>query len=1399
MIGLPLRNQQEFTGLLQQIYDPASTHFHHYLTPGQIAELFGPTPEDYQAVVAFAQANGLLVLRTHSDRTLLDVSGSVTDIEKALHVTMRVYQHPTEHRTFFAPDVDPSLDLSTRLLAISGLNNCALPRPGGSQGTPASKAANALVGGGSGPGGAYWGTNFRSAYVPGVSLTGTGQVVGLLELDGYYTNDIASYQRQAGVPSVPVTNVLVDGFSGSPDGNSSWVGEVSLDIEMTISMAPGLSAVMVYESANCCYYWVDILKRMQEDNVAKQLSCSWLFDYDDPLADPIYQEMAAQGQSFFQCSGDYLAFYNGVEQWTDDANVTLVGGTSLTMSGSGGAWASETAWNNGDGINGSGGGISASYLGNVPIPTWQQGVSMTANHGSTTKRNVPDVAMVAYDAWVIWDNGSGGWWWGTSIAAPLWAGFTALLNQQAALNGQPSVGFLNPAIYAIGGGPTYSNCFHDITTGNNTNSNSSGQFFAVSGYDLCTGWGSPNGTNLINVLASCNEVITTFGSPAGAGTISGGGLVACGSNVSVCASPTSCYAFENWTDQNSNVVSTSACYTFEATTNRILAANFSQIAYTVATSSSPSADGSTSGGGLVACGSNVTVCASPAACYAFENWTDQNSNVVSTSTCYTFEVTTNRTLVANFGPTPSYTVDTVSSPTAGGSTSGGGTEPCGSNVTVCATANPCYSFVNWTVNGNVLSSLACYSFTPTNNTTLAANFSALGSYTITTSNSPSGDGSTTGSGSYNCGSNVTVCATANSCYSFVNWTENGSPVSALPCFSFTATSNETLVANFAANSLPTGSLTNLWSFTNGPDGANPQAGLIQGSDSNFYGTTYGTGSGPSANGTVFRISPSGSLTNLWEFTGGNDGANPSSGLVQGSDSKFYGTTAWGGANGLGTVFRISPSGSLTNLWEFTGGNDGASPQSGLVQGSDSNFYGTASYGGASGNGTVFRINPGGSLSNLWSFTGGNDGANPMAGLLQGGDGNFYGTTYGSGSGPSPNGTVFRISPSGSLTNLWSFTGGNDGSYPWAALVQGSDSNFYGTASYGGAYGAGIVFRISAGGSLTNLWSFTGGTDGATPQAGLVLGSDSNFYGTTSSGGASGSGTIFRISPSGNLTNLWSFTDCADGANPMAGLVQGSDSNLYGTTYGSGNGPSSYGTVFKLSVSSALPPVAMFTANPTNGMAPLAVIFTDASSNSPTSWTWTDTYGDMSTNENPAFTYANPGAYAVQLIACNAGGCGTNSAVINVYSPFAWWQLNYFGSTNDSFNTSPQGDYTGTGMSNSNRFMAGFNPLNPAAYLHIISVAASNTNVMVTYLGASGDTNYEPGVQSRTNVLEFTAGIATGDYTNGSWTQVPGQTNILGVGLGVNGGTGLGTVTNMTDSDGATNSPSRYYRVRVLLP
>ena len=224
------------------------------------------------------------------------------------------------------------------------------------------------------------------------------------------------------------------------------------------------------------------------------------------------------------------------------------------------------------------------------------------------------------------------------------------------------------------------------------------------------------------------------------------------------------------------------------------------------------------------------------------------------------------------------------------------------------------------------------------------------------------------------------------------------------------------------------------------------------------------------------------------------------------------------------------------------------------------------------------------------------------------------------------------------------------------------------------------------------------------------------------------------------------------------------------------------------------PVASFTAGPTNGAAALNVSFTDNSSGSITGWAWTFGDGNTSTNQSPSDIYVNPGAYTVQEIVSGAGGFGTNTAtkLISVYDPFAWWQLQYFGSTNNNPNTAPGGDYTGTGMSNTNKFLAGFNPANPAAYLHILSITNANgTDINVIYLGANGDSTWTPGIASRTNVLEFTAGLSDGSYSSNFVSA--NVTNILG------GGTGTGIVTNMLDVGGATNTPSRYYRVRVLVP
>jgi uncharacterized repeat protein (TIGR03803 family) len=400
----------------------------------------------------------------------------------------------------------------------------------------------------------------------------------------------------------------------------------------------------------------------------------------------------------------------------------------------------------------------------------------------------------------------------------------------------------------------------------------------------------------------------------------------------------------------------------------------------------------------------------------------------------------------------------------------------------------------------------------------------------------------------------------------------------------------------AAIALPAQTFTTLVNF-NSADGANPfAAGLVQGTDGNLYGVTGGGGANDTCVGgcgTVFKITPSGTLTTLYSFDGG-DGASPV-GLAQGADGAFYGTTSSGGAlnnecNGTtcGTVFRITPSGTLTTLHSFDG-TDGNEPLAGLVLGTDGNFYGTTYIGGLGGCeggcGTVFKITPGGTLTSLYSFRKG-DGYSPFTGLVQGTDGDLYGTTlYG---GTSDNcrhftgcGTVFRITPGGTLMKLYTFCSQSncmDGQFPEGELIQGADGNVYGTTTGGGANdtcmdGCGTVFKITPSGTLTTLHSFDG-TDGAVPlAAGLVLGTDGNYYGTTFDGGAGdceeGCGTVFKLTPSGTLTTLHSFNvNGEDGSQPAAALFQGTDGYFYGTTDlgGTGNAcQSGCGTIFSLSV------------------------------------------------------------------------------------------------------------------------------------------------------------------------------------------------------------------------------------------
>ena len=519
-IGLPLRNQPALTNLLRQLYDPASPLYHQYLTPEQFTASFGPEEKDYQALRRFAQSHGLTVAGTHPNRMLLDVTGSVADVEEALHVHLGIYPHPTEPRNFYAPDAEPALDLEVPVLAVAGLSDFARPHPSSLHAQPAAPNPNI----GSEPGGYYIGLDFRAAYAPGVTLNGAGQSVGLVEFDTYYATDISKYLALPGgglaSTSVALTNVVIDGPLSSPGQDNV---EVVLDIDMAISMAPGLSSIIVYEAPNSgsTAPGDDLFNRMATDNLARQISCSW-YDFGDATIHQVLQEFAAQGQTFFIASGDLGAFVNSQNPMyspTDDPYATSVGGTTLSTTGPQGAWAKETTWNwfnTSTGTNGSGGGISPNYA----IPSWQQGVSMAANNGSTTARNIPDVAMAADQLYVIANNGKGTRVAGTSAAAPLWAGFMALVNQQNVAVGSPPAGFFNPALYALCEGTNYANCFNDITTGNNTNHYSPNLYFAVPGYDLCTGWGTPTGSNLINALTTPADVllITPLNGFAASGT-----------------------------------------------------------------------------------------------------------------------------------------------------------------------------------------------------------------------------------------------------------------------------------------------------------------------------------------------------------------------------------------------------------------------------------------------------------------------------------------------------------------------------------------------------------------------------------------------------------------------------------------------------------------------------------------------------------------------------------------------------------------------------------------------------------------------------------------------------------------------------------------------------------------
>ena len=500
ILTLPLRDQAELESFIQSVSDPSSPSFHHYLTVAEFASRFGPSQEDYDTVANFAKTNGLEVIGISTNRLNVDVEGSVSKIENAFHLRMSIYQHPTESRTFYAPDQEPTPDLAVRLWHVSGLDNFSTPQPSLSKRPPEQPNSSPSAASGSGPSASFLGSDMRAAYYGSAALTGSGQSVGLLEFRGADLADLNTYFQNTGqTNNVPITLLSTDGTSTSCLYSSGCDDtEQILDMTQALGLAPGLSNLVMYVGSSDA----SLLNAMATtEPLSAQLSISWSWTPADPTTDdPYFFEFAAQGQSVFVATGDSGAWSSPTTSVfpADDPYVTSVGGTDLQTGSAAGPWSSESAWVDG------GGGISPDFF---PIPSWQTTAVNACPLCSTAYRNGPDVAANANWTFYVCANQTtctANYWGGTSFAAPMWAGYLALANEQGVAQGNGTIGLLNPALYALAEESSYLTDFHDITNGSNG-------YAASSGYDLATGLGSPNGTALINALTLVPNFAIFFG------------------------------------------------------------------------------------------------------------------------------------------------------------------------------------------------------------------------------------------------------------------------------------------------------------------------------------------------------------------------------------------------------------------------------------------------------------------------------------------------------------------------------------------------------------------------------------------------------------------------------------------------------------------------------------------------------------------------------------------------------------------------------------------------------------------------------------------------------------------------------------------------------------------------
>jgi kumamolisin len=480
-VMLSLNNQVDLDQELADIYNPSSPNYHHFLSPEEFRAKYSPTEAQVSLVKTYLASQGITVTSVNDNRTLIHSNANVATINNALHTEIHSYKDSTG-TSYFAPAYELQTNSALPIQSVLGLQNMVHAQKHLVKGNVAK--ANSSVSG-------VTPAIIRSAYNLPTSVTGSGQSLALMELDGYTASDITGYESQFSLPAVPLNNVLVDGATGSAGGGAD---EVTLDIELMIAAAPGATQIMVYEGPNDDAGILDVYDKIASDNVAKEVSSSWGSTEDTSSfgqsENTVFEQMSAQGQSIYAAAGDSGADDNGSSLSVGDPAsqpyVVGVGGTTLTTSSSG-AYTSETTWSDG------GGGISTVWT----IPSWQVGMASTSAKASTTMRNVPDVSLNAdpNTGYAIYLDGSWTEFGGTSCAAPLWAAFTALVNEQRVSNGMTDLGFPNPSLYAVGKGSSYQSDFHDIADGS-----TNGYYPAVTGFDDATGLGSFNGVNLFQDL-----------------------------------------------------------------------------------------------------------------------------------------------------------------------------------------------------------------------------------------------------------------------------------------------------------------------------------------------------------------------------------------------------------------------------------------------------------------------------------------------------------------------------------------------------------------------------------------------------------------------------------------------------------------------------------------------------------------------------------------------------------------------------------------------------------------------------------------------------------------------------------------------------------------------------------